>query len=205
MSHQDWRVKNAPLVLDASVVINLVASGHGCAVLSAIGRPVIVPEVVAGELDIGVNSGRQDGEVLARWVTDGNVSKDGLTDAAWAYFEQLVSGSGPESLEDGEAATIALAHDRDAIAVLDERKAVRLCEARLPTLLHVSTVDLLLHPNVTVQLGEDTLIDALFNALTLARMRVFPHHQQKVADLLGPARLVHCNSLPLSMRQTVKS
>lgn len=205
MSHHDWRDKNAPLVLDASVVINLVASGHGCEVLSAVGCPAIVPDIVAGELDLGVISGRKDGEVLARWVTDGNLSQEGLTDDAWVDFERLVSGPSSESLEDGEAATIAHAHQRAAIAVLDERKAVRLCQERFPSLVHVSTVDLLLHPNVVAQLGQDSLVEALFNALTLARMRVFPQHHQTVANLLGAERIVHCNSLPLSLRQAVKS
>ena len=109
-------------------------------------------------------------------VTFSNVSLLGvspLSDTGWTQFEGLVAGAAQQTLDDGEAATIAYAVERGAVAILDERKGTRLCASRYRTLSVVSTVDVLLHPDVRQKLGEAVFIDAVFAALRDARMAVF--------------------------------
>jgi len=202
MSHQDWGDSATPLVIDTSVVINLVASGHGNKIARLLKRQVLVPEIVSGELQLGAEVGCKDASVLSEWIAQGTIQKAALSEAALDHFERLISGASSASLDDGEAATIAHAQDIGAIAVIDERKATRICKELFPSVVCISTVDVFFHPNIIQQLGQELMVEALFNALTEARMRVLPHHQQRVADLLGPERVVVCSSLPVKLRNS---
>ncbi len=92
------------------------------------------------------------------------------------YFEQLVVGTAQMTLDDGEAATIAYAVANNGIALIDERKANRICAQSFPELRLACTVDIFMHPNVQSELGREVLADTVFNALCHGRMRVFPHH-----------------------------
>jgi hypothetical protein len=123
-----------------------------------------------------------------------------LKGVAARHFEDLVIGSAVATLDDGEAATIAHALANEGIAVIDERKANRICASRFPDLRVASTVDILTHPDVLRDLGRDKLADAVFNALHDGRMRVFPQHLEWVVGLIGPSRAAKCNSLASSVR-----
>jgi hypothetical protein len=87
-----------------------------------------------------------------------------------------------------------------AIAVIDERKAKRICRAWYPGLVVASTVDLLALDSVTKALGEEQLAEATYNALSTARMRVLPEHIDWVVNLIGAERTVLCTSLPAHVR-----
>ena len=115
-------------------------------------------------------------------------------DAA-VYFEELVVGPADTTLDDGEAATIAYALTHTSTALIDERKAMRICAQRFPNLRVASTVDVLNHPEVQRELGTDALADAVFNALVRGRMRVLPHQLEWVVALIGADRAALCHSL----------
>ena len=117
-------------------------------------------------------------------------------------FENLIMGNASETLDDGEAATIAYAVEHGAIALLDERKANRICATRFPELGIGCTVDVLAHAAVMGALGGEQLGDAVFDALYHGRMRVLPHHTEWVIDTIGTDRAAQCTSLPLSLRTT---
>ena len=108
------------------------------------------------------------------------------------------------TLDDGEAATIAYAVGRGAIAVIDERKATRIGAELFPALRIACTVDMLAHPQVQDDLGKEMLADAVFRALRDGRMRVFPHHIEWVVGLIGPEKVAACRSLPGSARKTTE-
>lgn len=189
-----------PLVVDASTVINLNATGCAPSILRAIPNRVLVVNVISGELDTGRPRGRRDADRLQDLVAAGHVEIVSLGDLGWQHFEGLVAGPAIETLDDGEAATIAYAVEYDGIAVLDETKATRLCGVRFPELRLSSTTDILLHPDVRRALGEGAQGDAVFAALHDARMRVFPHHFEEVIRLIGPERAALCQSLPKAIR-----
>jgi predicted nucleic acid-binding protein len=145
-----------------------------------------------------VNSTRAGGrdtphaDALQDLVTAGHIEIVPLDDTGWQHFEMLVFGHAWETLDDGEAATIAYVTERGAVAIIDERKATRICAERFPDLGVITTVDVLLHPKVRLKLGERAFADAIFAALRDARMAVSPRHFDEVVRLIGPERAGQC-------------
>jgi hypothetical protein len=99
-----------------------------------------------------------------------------------------------------EAATIAYAFEHGGMAIIDEKKANRICSERFPALRVGSTVDIFAHSRVVEALGAPGLAQALLNALHLARMRVLPHHVDWVVAVIGQEQAALCSSLPRSAR-----
>jgi predicted nucleic acid-binding protein len=188
-------------VADTSAVINLNATGWAPVIVRALpNRLVVVNDVVLSELETGRHRGRQDSDRLNELVATGLMEIVKLSDAATQYFEELVIGPAAVTLDDGEAATIAYAVEQAGTALIDERKATRICADRFPGLCVGCTVDILIHPEVQRHLGAKALGDAVFNAIHDGRMRVFPHHLERVVGLIGHERAALCQSLPRSVR-----
>lgn len=189
------------LVADTSTIINLNATGCAKDILKALPCRIAAVDVVREELDNGRSKGRSDAARFEALVGDGLIEVVSLGSDGLLHFEGLVIGSASETLDDGEAATIAFAAEARAVALIDERKALRLGATRFPSLRLASTVDVLAHPAVVGTLGSTALADAIFNALAGARMRVLPHHIAGVVELIGPNRAAACVSLPLEARR----
>ena len=189
-----------PLVIDTSVSINLAATGIGAKLLTAIRRPAIVVQAVVDELETGGQRGQIVLAEIERWHRDGLLSIAALHDGAHEAFERLISGSTNETLDDGEAATMAHALSIAGIAVLDDAKANRLAAQHYPDLRLATSVDLIVNDLTVASLGTPSLADAVFAALTGARMRVPQPNLAVVIELLGPDRLAQCHSLPRSAR-----
>jgi len=187
------------IVADASAVINLVASGAVREVARVLSAPIRVVRAVALELESG-RSRWTTSDHLADLVAAGTVEIVDLNDEASEHFEALVVGTAVETLDDGEAATIAYALINSLEVLIDERKAWRICAERYSALTITTTVDLLLDPAIEATLGPDRVVDALFNALRSGRMRVPKPHLARVVSLLGAERAAICSSLPLHMR-----
>lgn len=188
------------LVADTSTIINLNATGCVETILQVLPCRVAASEVVREELEIGRSRGRSDAAKFDALVGRGLIEVVGHGDIGLNYFEQLVIGPASETLDDGEAATLACAAESGAVAVIDESKALRLGARRFPSLRLASTIDLLGHPVVLSTLGANALADAVFNALTGARMRVPPQHIAGVLQLIGLERAGQCASLPRAAR-----
>jgi predicted nucleic acid-binding protein len=190
-----------PVVLDASAAINLNASGFAEAVLRALPNPAVITEIVMNELTGDYRTGRNDSKMIAALMKSDLVAIARLSVAQERHFEMLVVGPAVETVDDGEAATIAYAVESDAVAILDDRKAIRICATRYPQVPLGSTVDLFSHPSVIGALGKTSLADAVFAALQQARMRVLPHHMDWVIALIGQERARMCPSLPKAARK----
>lgn len=191
-----------PAIADTSVVINLNASQCAETILDSLPNPfLLVPEVVL-ELESGLQTGRNAAAALDRWHASGRVRIVPLGDTGTRHFFNLVSGPAAQTLDDGEAATIALALETEppAVPLIDERKANRICANRFADLVTGSTVDLLAQDDVQAALGRDRLASVVFNALYFGRMRVLPLHLDWVVSLIGPDRAKQCDSLPRSVR-----
>jgi predicted nucleic acid-binding protein len=175
----------APLVIDASVIINLNASLASRIVLHSIPNSVVVTDVVIDELRGAPSSSRNDLRLLIDLINDGLIAEVAIDDLKQDHFEQLVLGDDADTLDDGEAATIAYAVERGAIPVIDERKALRICRSRYPSLIVASTIDLFALDKVVRDVGRQRLSDAVLNALIGARMRVLPQHLEWVLRVIG--------------------
>jgi predicted nucleic acid-binding protein len=193
---------DALLVVDASTIINLNATGCSEAILRALPNRVVAVDIVPGEMQLGRGRGHQDADQLDALIAGGFVAIVELDDDAERCFETLVVGSAAMTLDDGEAATIAYAAAAGGTAVIDEKKANRICRERFPQLRQASTVDIFAQPNVEPALGRAVLAQAVVNALQLARMRVLPHHLEWVIGLIGAEQAQRCASLPKSVRQS---
>lgn len=161
--------------------------------------------MVVEELENGRAKGRDDAERFTALVAKKLIDVVALGTDGLLHFEGLVIGAASETLDDGEAATIAFAAEASAVAIIDERKALRLCATRFPTLRLGSTVDVLAHPAVLGALGATALADAIFNALSGARMRVLPHHINNVVAMIGRDRAATCVSLPGKVRDDARA
>jgi predicted nucleic acid-binding protein len=190
----------ALLVADASTIISVNATGCAKRVIRALPNRVAVVDIVSGELEEGRQRKRQNADLLKKLVDAGHVEIVQLDEKGEEYFERLVVGAAQMTLDDGEAATIAYAVATSGIALIDEKKANRICGQRFPELRLAYTVDLFTHPDVQNQLGKEALADAVFNALCHGRMRVFPHHIEWVIGLIGADRARLCTSLPGPVR-----
>jgi predicted nucleic acid-binding protein len=190
----------ASIVLDASTAINLNATGYAAPILRVVPNRAIITDIALNELREDQRTGRRDGELIAALMKSGLMAIVPLSEPQERHFESLVVGSGIDTLDDGEAATIAYAAEAGAIAMIDERKANRICAARYPQVRIGCTIDLLAHAAVEGALGTAGLADAIFGALQQARMRVLPQHLDWVVTLIGQDRAQVCPSLPRIVR-----
>lgn len=197
-STADLRV---PLIGDASVVINLVATGVAREIIKSLPYPFLVTSNACSELREGAQKGYSDHAELAKLVEDGVVVEVALSDAALPFYEQLVAGSNLQTLDDGEAATIACAWTMSAVALLDERKARKLCASLFPSMQLLSSAELLMHQALLDRFGVERRGDLIFRALKVGRMRVLPEHVERIIGIIGESRAVECSSLPRGVRR----
>lgn len=190
-------------IADASVWINLIATGHAHNILRATPIRLRITDVALAELERGRAKGRQAADEMAALLHLGLTDVEALTADDEAIFFSLVSGGAAETLDDGEAATLACAIRLGASALIDEKKATQIAARRFRELEVVSTVDLLLSPEVRTTFGAD-LGELLFGALTGARMRVPDHHVDEVVRVLGVDRAASCHSLPARLRRPTR-
>lgn len=182
------------LVLDTSVLINLHASKYGKRVLDAIPNDIWIPQMVAEELEH--QTSRKNGELdfLKMLLEDEVASIVRLDSVEYEIFRELTSTT--PSLDDGEAATIAVAVARKYLPVVDERRgrgrAISLISQEAPAW----SLDLLRHPAVITALGSKLAIEVLYFALRFGRMRIPPESTGDVIALLGVERSRECTCLP---------
>lgn len=180
--------KSTALVLDTSVMINLHASGRGEQILDALPNPVLVPSEVKRELSLDPTVR----DFLVSLFDKERVEEAILTEREVELFSKLVTGVG--SLEDGEAATVAISVIRPALPFIDEKKG----RSRALEFGKQSgwSLDLILHPLSTVALASEAVSESVFLALRRGRMRIPAERCEQVVDLIGVSRAMECTSLP---------
>ena len=186
--------KPTTLVLDTSVLINLYASRYGSRILDALPNDILVPEIVAGELERETDKTKGEQQPIQDLVATWKVSLVGLNKREYQIFGSLVSG-GP-SLGDGEAATIAIGVCRRHLPIIDDRRGRLQAKAHLAGKCPGWSFDIFRHPRVVAALGTTDAVDALYFALRDGRMRIHEDHCDQVVDLIGVQRALQCNSLP---------
>ena len=192
-------------VCDASFWINLVATCRAELILRAIKPLMVITDVALAELERGRAKGRITAEAVNALVAQGLVGVVCCASEDEELFLSLVVGPAAETLDDGEAATLVYAARSSTVAVIDERKATSIAASRFPGLGVWSTLDVLLADGVVTTFGRGEISEAIFGALTGARMRVPLHHLHDVVELLGTDRVMQCPSLPARLRQRPES
>jgi predicted nucleic acid-binding protein len=183
------------LVLDSSVIINLLATGNPGAILKSLAVPLWVTEQVISEISQGVTNGRQGFGTIEKLVDDGVLDIAVLSASSLEFFFAMVTGQTANSLGDGEAATIAHSIGNGLLAAIDEKKATRIANERFGSLQLVTTVDILACELVLKALGKEALSQAVCQALQVARMQVREHQFDWVLQLIGKEQAARCSCL----------
>lgn len=108
-----------PLIVDTSVLINLHASRHGGRIIDALPNAIMVPEIVASEMEHETSKTKGGQQFMKELVGANKVTLAVMNNCEYGLFEMLVAGS--SSLGDGEAATIVIGTSRGLLPVIDER------------------------------------------------------------------------------------
>jgi predicted nucleic acid-binding protein len=132
-------------IIDACVLINLLATGELKSILDSVGRPSLICSIVQEEsvyLKTGDPNNPKELINLAPFLNDGTLSVCEIGDEN----EELLYVDFASVLDDGEAMTLAIAINRGLYLVTDERKARRLFSEQFanPKRL-ISTSDLIHH------------------------------------------------------------
>lgn len=188
------------IVLDSSAVINLNATERATEILAAFSNKMKVTEMVFDELEQGEMYGYDDGSKLRILLDKEFVELVRLSGEQLLIYRGLVAGNAGQSLADGEASTIAYAVVHDAVAVIDDRKASKLCARQFTNLRVLTTIELLLHKIVQSHLGHQDWEEAIYLALRAAKMYVPPELVSTVVSLIGIAKAADCTSLPRHAR-----
>ena len=182
-------------------MINLAATGSPERIISALPNPVVVTGDVRLELARGAEKGLKTGKKLQSLIESGVVGLARLGEDGKEICESLVAGGILHALDDGEASVIAHAVETGGVAMIDEKKARRICEESFPQVATVTTVDLLLDKRIERALGKEGQRDAVYNALRKAHMNVSGEIEGRVVELIGKSRAKDCVSLSLKARR----
>lgn len=183
-----------PLVPDTSVLINLHACTFGEQVLRAIPNDIILPETVVAELNHETSHANGENGFIQRLIAENVVKVVDFNDEGYLIYNSLVRGQG--SLDDGEAATIAVAVSRGFMPVVDERKGRARAQDLMNGQAPAWSLDLLVHPAVQSALVGEGYIEAVYLALREGRMRIDEERCDAVVQLIGIERAKDCTSLP---------
>ncbi len=189
--------QSEPLIFDASVAINFLGTGVAGRLVHLLSQPVLMVDRTFAEIRRHPVKGSDHIEELAALIKAGTMKVVPLDAAAKELFYDLASGDISGGLDDGEAATIALAAtmSSSAIPVLDDRKAKNLLIRRWPSRRSLYTMDLLASDRVVHAMRKSELADAIYSALFHARMRVPAEMRKWVLDLIGKVRAEECPCL----------
>ena len=183
------------LVTDASVAINIAASGRAPQVVAAVPGRIAVPRKVLRELEKGLEFGRTSATTLHGLIDRGLVEETVLGEMAEDLFDSLRRIIEPTTPGIGESATIACAVETGGIPVLDDEDAREIYENQYPGRPMSCSVELFARPEVEGALGRETLAHAVYCALTRGDMHVLDHDLRWVVELIGMERALTCRSI----------
>jgi predicted nucleic acid-binding protein len=174
---------NGPLVLDASVVFNLLACRRPDDVLRAIGENSVIEERTLAEIKRHPIEGICHKEVLERLIGEGLVRKHRMASQEYALYLSLVTGNPAECLDDGESAAIAVAVTSNYTVVLDDGKARRIHRERFPSTQVVSSLGLFIAAGERGNWSRIDIRNLVANARTNARMNIVKGEEELFANL----------------------
>lgn len=168
------------LVLDASVVINLLGSGESIDLLRGLGHPCLIEQKTLEEVRRHPIPSRDLASVLTALRADGTLQEIRMTEPEYDTFIRLVHAPLGVRLDDGESAAIAIVA-RGVGIVLDEKRARRRVAETWPSVAVVSSLRLMVSSAHRQSWPEGRVRRAVEMARTHSRMGV----PKDDADLLS--------------------
>lgn len=190
------------VAVDTSVILNLLATGLASQILAATRRNFILVNHVVSELRYHPLDGKSLKEEIENLTRKGSVRTKVLCTAGKETFSRLVDGVLETTLDDGEAATLALAQatgEQCAVAI-DEKKARRICQMQWPDTPLLSSIDFFVNLEGKDGFRDDDLGQALYDALIHTRMRVPLDRREWVVSKIGVDRAAACSSLGVATK-----
>lgn len=172
------------LVLDASVVINLLGTGQPAEVLAGLQQRCLVEQKTMQEVKRHPIPGFKLEERLGELFGDGLLEVVRMTEAEYETFIQLVHAPLGVRLGDGESAAIAIASRCEAI-VLDDRRARTRVGLIAPSLATASTLRLVLTSAYRQGWAERKAAELVSLARLHARMAVPREDALLLSTLMG--------------------
>lgn len=178
------RGDRSPLFLDASVIINLVGSGHADTIIDALNCPVLIEENVHREFKRHPRDGRDSRTAIDALVSSGRLTLVRMTPTEFDRFLAYTGAPPPNDLGDGEAATLACAFERGSAAI-DDRKASRIAADTAPHVKIYCSMDLMCAASVVSALTQDKVRQAILDALKYARMHIPQEWRPWIREMIG--------------------
>ena len=193
-----------PLAADASVAINLLGTGVCEILMRNLARPIIMAEEALAEVRRHPFPGADLAAEMARLRDGGLIREHALGTVGRAIFHKLIADDLARGLDDGEAATIALAieHSVDTVAVVDEKKATRIFADRWGGRAINDTVTLLAQPETQGALTPAEFAQACCCAVQHARMRVPAEGMDWLVGVIGLEQARRFPALAGALRRT---
>jgi predicted nucleic acid-binding protein len=154
------------IILDSSVLINVLATKQTPAILGAFGNVGICAAVEQETIFLRGERPNDPPEpiLLAPFVADGLIERYDLRTDEEELFVNLAV-----DLDDGEAMTMAIAYHRRMKVAIDDRKARRIAMERLASLVLLRTTDIIHAWNQTARPDRQQLRNALQQIRDVAR------------------------------------
>lgn len=170
------------IIADTSVLINLNASGYRDIIFREFTGRMYTTNIVYDELQRGESrKGYHDAAIIKDFEKKGIIKIVSLSEESQNIFKNLVYGSAPQTLDDGEASVIAYAYISDGIALIDEKKATKICKLEYPNLKICNTIDFLRQKRFLQKFGNKMIMESIINAKNNARMPI-PYYFMKVLE-----------------------
>lgn len=178
-------IPHEALVLDASVLINLLACGATTEIFGALSGPCLVEEKVFGEISRHPIPGLCHIAALQTLVASGFIELVRMDEGEYAHFLSLVQAPLGKRLDAGESATLTIAESRRLAVVIDENKGRAYAAKHLSDVVFISSLKLFI--SATVRLGRDRafLLTLVKAARGHARMGVPRDEKQLLVDVLA--------------------
>ncbi|WP_146013969.1 hypothetical protein [Trinickia dabaoshanensis] len=141
------------LILDASVLINLLGCRAAAEVFSVLEPPCLVEDKVFGEISRHPVPGLCHVEELQALQDAGFIERVRMEKQEYSKYLELIQAPLGQRLDVGESATLAVAQQRALSVVIDENKARSFVRSQMSQLTMVSTLSMLI--SATVRLGKD--------------------------------------------------
>lgn len=173
------------LILDTSVLINLLGCRAAAEVFSALEPPCMVEDKVFGEISRHPVPGLCHVEELQALQDAGFIERVRMEKQEYSKYLELIQAPLGQRLDVGESATLAVAQQRALTVVIDENKARSFVRSRMSQLTVVSTLSMLI--SVTVRLGKDVahLQRLVMAARENARMGVPKDERDLLSEVLA--------------------
>lgn len=178
----------SPLVLDASVIFNILATGFAADIIDAIGQPCLVEMRTRREVKRHPRPDAANGDPLEPLLVCGALQIATMSSTAYRFYLGLVSGDSAAALGDGESAAIALAADANHAVALDDAKARAIRSRQAPHVTTVSSLALIVGAAQASRWAEGKLRQAISDARKYARMGIVVSERaffRDVTDALG--------------------